>query len=159
MTLMRRLPIGLSVMGARYPVRTFEIWSVQPIVWIERIADHEAYMSAAVQYTPSYSDPGERRENSRFPFREEVRYRLLNRTAIGPSGAGETVNMSSSGVLFSTQEQLPWGQLVEVAVNWPAKLDGACALKLVAVGRVVRSERFQSAVRIEKYEFKTRRAL
>ena len=116
-------------------------------------------MSAAVQFTPPECDSSERRENSRFPIREEVRYRLLNNTAIGPSGAGETVNMSSSGLLITTQEALPSGRLIEVAVNWPAKLDGACPLKFVAVGRVVRSERRQTAVHIEKYEFKTRRSL
>ena len=83
-------------------------------------------MSAAVQFTQPYGDPADRRENSRFPFRQEVRYRLLSRAAIGAS-AGETLNMSSTGLLFTTKEQLPWGQLVEVAVNWPAKHDSGCA--------------------------------
>ena len=45
---------------------------------------------------------------------------------------------------------------MELAVNWPAKLGGTCALKFVAVGRVVRSEDGHAAIRIQRYEFKTR---
>jgi hypothetical protein len=46
--------------------------------------------------------------------------------------------------------------LIELSVNWPARLDGTCALQFVATGRIVRSEADRAAVRIEKYEFKTR---
>jgi hypothetical protein len=48
------------------------------------------------------------------------------------------------------------GRLVEVAVNWPVRLDGACPLQFVAVGKVVRSEATKAAVQIARYEFKTR---
>jgi hypothetical protein len=46
--------------------------------------------------------------------------------------------------------------MVELSVNWPARLDGICPLQFVATGRVVRSEALSAAVRIERYEFKTR---
>jgi hypothetical protein len=68
------------------------------------------------------------------------------------------LNISSGGVLFTTEGKLPADCLVELSVNWPARLDGTCALQLVAIGRVVRVEPRAAAVRIEKYEFKTRRA-
>jgi hypothetical protein len=45
---------------------------------------------------------------------------------------------------------------VEVSVDWPAQLNGVCPLKFVAMGRVVRSDPHQAAVRIERYQFKTR---
>jgi hypothetical protein len=64
--------------------------------------------------------------------------------------------MGSSGILFTTDEKLALGRMVEVSVNWPAKLDGSCPLQFVATGRVVRSESDKAAVRIERYEFKTR---
>ena len=48
------------------------------------------------------------------------------------------------------------GRLIEVAVDWPVRLDGACRLQFVAVGKVVRSEAGKAAVRIERYQFKTR---
>jgi hypothetical protein len=53
---------------------------------------------------------------------------------------------------------LPVGRTVELSVNWPARLDGTCPLKFVAVGRVIRSEPHRAAVRIERYQFKTRGA-
>jgi c-di-GMP-binding flagellar brake protein YcgR len=100
----------------------------------------------------------DRRETSRFPVREEVRYRVLQSKAVQAMGAGKTVDMSSGGILFTTTEQLQPGRLIELSVNWPARLDGTCLLQLVATGRVVRSEGSLAAVRIERYEFKTRAA-
>jgi len=65
--------------------------------------------------------------------------------------------MGSGGILFTTEEKLPMGRMVELSINWPARLDGTCPLKMVARGRVVRSEDTRAAVRIERYEFRTRR--
>jgi hypothetical protein len=48
--------------------------------------------------------------------------------------------------------------MVEISVNWPARLGGTCPLQFVAMGKVVRSEPGQAAVKIERYEFKTRSA-
>lgn len=69
---------------------------------------------------------------------------------------GKTLNIGSGGVLFTTEEKLPLGRQVEISINWPARLDGTCPLKFVASGRVVRSEQSRAAVRIERYEFRTR---
>ena len=66
------------------------------------------------------------------------------------------MNIGSSGILFTTEERLPLGRTVEISVNWPARLGGTCPLKFVAVGRVVRAEIDRAAVRIERYEFRTR---
>jgi hypothetical protein len=96
-----------------------------------------------------------RRRTTRFPVCEELRYRVIHKLS-GVSGTGKTLNIGSGGVLFTTEEQLPLGRTVELSVNWPAKLDGSCALKFVAVGRVIRSEAEVAAVRIERYEFRTR---
>jgi hypothetical protein len=71
-------------------------------------------------------------------------------------GTGKTLNIGSGGVLFTTEDELPLGRTVELSVNWPARLDGTCPLKFVAVGRVVRTEAVIAAVRIERYEFRTR---
>ena len=104
----------------------------------------------------NFGGPLDRRENSRFPVREEVRYRVLQSKVGQLSGAGKTVDISSGGILFTTSERLQPGRLIEISVNWPARLDGTCALQLVATGRVVRSDKNTAAVRIERYEFKTR---
>ncbi|MGO9231667.1 MAG: PilZ domain-containing protein [Bryobacteraceae bacterium] len=98
----------------------------------------------------------ERRQTNRFPLRETLRYRLLNPKGDPVGGFGQTLNMGSGGILFTTEELLPVGRSVELAVDWPAQLNGNCPLKFVAVGRVVRSTQSQAAVRIERYQFKTR---
>jgi hypothetical protein len=98
----------------------------------------------------------ERRGTIRFPLCEEVKYRVLQTNALDTGGSGRTLNIGSGGILFTTEERLPMGRLVELSVNWPARLDGTCPLKFVAVGRVVRSYSDKAAVRIERYEFRTR---
>ena len=98
----------------------------------------------------------DRRETSRFPVREEVRYRMLHAKGSQATGIGKTLDIGSGGILFTTEERLPMGRLVEVAVNWPVRLDGVCPLQFVAVGKVVRSDPTKAVVQIERYEFKTR---
>jgi hypothetical protein len=98
----------------------------------------------------------DRRGTGRFPVREDVRYRVVQSRNSRVSGVGSTLNIGSGGILFTTEDKLPVGQMVELSVSWPAMLDGICPLQFVATGRVVRSEAQRAAVRIERYEFKTR---
>src|SRR5947208_8018352 len=96
----------------------------------------------------------ERRRTSRFPVHEDVRYRVVQSKTQKVSGLGTTLNIGSGGILFTTEDKLPLGRMVELSVNWPARLDGTCPLQFVATGRVIRSETDRAAVRIERYEFK-----
>ena len=98
---------------------------------------------------------GERRSSGRFPIHQEVRYTVLEGKSRSEGGVGTTVDMSSGGILFTTGDTIHAGKRVEVTVNWPARLDGTCRLKLVAFGRVVRTEGQQAAITIEHYEFRT----
>jgi hypothetical protein len=59
-------------------------------------------------------------------------------------------------VLFSTEATLTVGELIELTVSWPARLNQVTPLKLVTLGSVVRSDGKQAAIAIEKYKFKTR---
>ncbi|MFB3829363.1 MAG: PilZ domain-containing protein [Bryobacteraceae bacterium] len=112
-------------------------------------------MSPLVESTsPSYRFV-ERRNSDRFPIMEEVRYRVVDRGG-ARQGTGMSVDMSRDGVLFTTDNPLPPGRVLEMSVNWPARLDGVCPLKLVVTGRVVRSTGPLAALRIERYQFKTR---
>jgi len=86
----------------------------------------------------------------------EVQFRILNNKAVEPSVNGKTVNISSSGVLFTSEEVLFPGRRVELSINWPAQLNSKCALKLVARGRVVRFEDGLVALEILQHEFRTR---
>ncbi len=100
-------------------------------------------------------DKNERRASDRFPIERDIRFRVLNRKAGEENGAGKTVNMSSNGVLFTTDRFLIPGRRVELAISWPAQLNSKVALKLVARGRVVRSAEGLAAVEIQQYEFRT----
>lgn len=117
---------------------------------------HKTMNVGALEVSANLGGLVDRRGTSRFPVREEVRYKVLNSRSAVQAGVGETLNIGSGGILFTTQDKLPLGRQVEISVNWPARLDGTCPLKFVAVGRVMRSEMNQAAVRIERYEFRTR---
>ena len=98
----------------------------------------------------------ERRDTDRFPIENDVRYKLLEARRIAQTGQGRTLNISSGGILFTTEARLPLGQRIEVAMDWPAQLNEHCGLKLVALGKIVRSSDDLAAVNIEKYDFRTR---
>ena len=96
----------------------------------------------------------DRRRADRFPIEREVHYRVLNKRN-EEVGDGKTINISSSGVLFTTELRLALGRRMELSISWPAQLNGNCPLKLVARGRVVRFEEGRAAVEIQQYEFRT----
>ena len=98
----------------------------------------------------------DRRETSRFPVREDVKYTVIQSKALKIKGSGKTLNFGSGGLLFTTENRLPLGRTVELSVSWPALLGGKCPLQFVATGRVVRSENNRAAVKIQRYEFRTR---
>ncbi len=101
------------------------------------------------------SSGAERRHSDRFPIEREVRYRVMNKRGADEAGGGKTVNISSSGVLFTTDHTLIPGRRLELQISWPAQLDNKCPLKLVARGRVIRLEPGRTAVEILQYEFRT----
>ena len=98
----------------------------------------------------------DRRGTSRFPVQEDVKYSIILSKTSKTNGVGKTLNFGSRGILFTTGEQLPVGRTVDLSVNWPARLGGTCPLQFVATGRVVRSDANSAAVRIVRYEFRTR---
>src|SRR5712691_6155906 len=97
----------------------------------------------------------ERRHSDRFPIERELRYRIINKRGSEEAGEGRTINMSSAGVLFTSEQMLVPGRRVELSISWPAQLNDKCALKLVARGRVVRFEQSRTAIEIQQYEFRT----
>ena len=97
----------------------------------------------------------ERRRSSRFPIEREVRYKTLNQRTEILSGSGKTLNISSSGVLFTSDHDLPVGTRLEVSISWPAQLNEKCLLNLVARGRITRHHQGQLALQIQQYEFRT----
>lgn len=99
----------------------------------------------------------DRRSNARFPCRMAISWRTLEQPLKTGEGTSETLNISSKGILFATSEQLELGQLLQVSLDWPARLGNEIPLKLVAEGRVLRNTQGKTAMSIERYEFRTRR--
>lgn len=103
--------------------------------------------------------PPERRLKSRFAFDLSVRFRFLCGTSCY-SGVGRAINVSSCGVLVSTEHagsryHLRLGAQVEMSFEWPALLDGKIPLQLLAVGLVVRFTTSVFAATLVRYEFRT----
>jgi len=107
--------------------------------------------------TASNNKESERRNNARFDCHLAVSYQSLEKPFLSGKGTSETLNISSKGVLFRADEALEPGQLVQVSLDWPARLENQIPLKLVAEGRIVRNIKGVAAMTIEKYEFRTRR--
>ncbi len=111
---------------------------------------------STLEESAGFGGKTDRRETGRFPVTEYVKYFVTHSKALKTRGTGKTLNFGSGGLLFTTEERLPLGRLVELSVAWPALLGGKCPLQFVATGRVVRSENHLAAVKIQRYEFRTR---
>jgi PilZ domain len=97
----------------------------------------------------------ERRRSTRFPIECEIRYKTLNQRAEILTGIGKTANISSSGIFFTSDHDLPTGTRLEVSISWPAQLNEKCLLNLIARGRVIRHTQGHLALEIRQHEFRT----
>lgn len=102
--------------------------------------------------------PMERRARSRFPLRLGVRYRSL---AGEPAllGAGRTLNVSSCGLLIEPEDEarVDAGSRLQLIVDWPFLLHGVTPLQLIVACRVTRSVPEEFAVKLEQYQFRTKK--
>jgi hypothetical protein len=97
----------------------------------------------------------ERRASPRYPIERKIVFRRPGRRAGHADAVGQTINMSSSGLLFTADQPLSPGERIQMAVSWPVRLDQRWPMKMVLAGRVVRCAEGTAAVQILKYEFKT----
>src|SRR5260370_22149125 len=97
----------------------------------------------------------ERRIKRGLRIDQEVRYKMLYGQRSAETGVGRTLNISSGGVWFSTENMLTSGMPVELSMNWPVLLNDSCPMKLMIYGCVIRSNEKGAAVAIERYEFRT----
>jgi hypothetical protein len=98
----------------------------------------------------------DRRANARYPCRLCLSWRTLDPPLKRGESAIGTLNISSKGLLFSALEQFECGRLLEVTLDWPARLNREIPLKLVILGSVLRSSNGCTAMSINQYEFRTR---
>ena len=104
-----------------------------------------------------WAESRERRASTRFSLALDVRYVVSNRREPVEMGLGRTIDLSSSGLSFTTNQPLLRGQKLNVSIDWPVLLDGAIDLQLVMSGVVVRANTTVAALQIRQYEFRTRR--
>jgi len=97
----------------------------------------------------------ERRKRWRFAIRRELRYKLMEGNVELAHGTGETVNMSSGGIWFTAGRLLKPGALLELSISWPVLLGENTLLRLLLIGRVVRSSGDAAACTVDKYELRT----
>jgi PilZ domain len=104
---------------------------------------------------PKHSGP-ERRASVRFPLALEVHSFSRRRREVG-TRLGNMIDISSSGLRFATPGPLEPGRKLGVAIDWPVLLDGRVQLQLILAGTVVCSTGTETAIRIQRHEFRTRR--
>jgi hypothetical protein len=97
------------------------------------------------------------RRSIRYPISLNVRFQSASQIKLY-CGAGVTRDFSSDGMFIETDRATaaPGAQL-KIVADWPVLLGGTVPLQFVAVGQVVRCDAFGFAVRILRYEYRTRR--
>jgi hypothetical protein len=77
----------------------------------------------------------EHRSHPRYPVYVEASYELIVHGEVVETGHGRTVNISTGGVLFESQQALaPVG--IRLSIAWPAQLGDAVGLALRVSGGV-----------------------
>ena len=100
----------------------------------------------------------DRRYKRRYDIELPVQYKVMNNYLVVGTGSGRSLNLSSNGIAFTGSQPLKVGSYLELSVSWPVLLNQNCPLKLVASGRVVRSDHQCTAISMDRYEFRTQGA-
>jgi hypothetical protein len=98
---------------------------------------------------------GDRRQDRRYRIHLDLRWKLIRRRRVLESGVGQTVDLSSGGILFDAGRQLPVGLNVEMAISWPVLLRNEAPMQLIVSGRIVRASQNCTAVAMAQHEFRT----
>ncbi|HLI82422.1 MAG TPA: PilZ domain-containing protein [Bryobacteraceae bacterium] len=96
---------------------------------------------------------GDRRLSRRYPIAAELEYRAVRRDGLPFRGAGRSLNLSTGGILFQSEQALTLGMRIELTIAWPARLNDAVDLNLCVSGRVARTDGNLYVVRIREHEF------
>jgi hypothetical protein len=96
------------------------------------------------------------RSHCRFPIQCDLQYRIKDGKTVVENGFGQTINVSSNGVLFESQAAIPPGNRIELRITWPAHLSNEVGLQPWLRGYTVRAQQNRTAVAFSRYEFRTR---
>ena len=98
---------------------------------------------------------GERRQDRRYHLQLDLKWKLIRRRRVLDTGTGQTIDVSSGGILFDAGRHLPEGLNVELSIAWPVLLHDVAPLQLVAAGKIVRSDGRRVAIQTVQHEFRT----
>ena len=98
----------------------------------------------------------ERRDAPRFPLSLAVRYTASAHRMPEEMGTGRTIDMSSSGLRFSSDRPVLIRQWGRVYIDWPVLLGGNIKLQLVLSGVFIRTNGPEVVLQIHKHDFRTR---
>jgi hypothetical protein len=97
----------------------------------------------------------DRRRHRRYQLQLDLKWKLIRRRRVLDTGIGQTIDVSSGGILFDAGRHLPEGMNVELSIMWPVLLHDVAPMQLVVSGRIVRSRDHKVAVRTTHHEFRT----
>ena len=98
---------------------------------------------------------GDRRIDKRYQLQLDLKWKLIRRRKVQDTGSGQTIDVSSGGILFDASRPMPVGLNVELSIAWPVLLHNVAPMQLVVSGRIIRSVGSQVAIRITQHEFRT----
>jgi hypothetical protein len=98
----------------------------------------------------------EQRRTARYFLSLEMTYTVFIANKAVARGVGQTIDCSSAGLRFVSDQPIGVGRKLEIEVQWPMTLDDGVPLKVVFSGKSVRAENRETAIRIVGYEFRTR---
>jgi hypothetical protein len=98
---------------------------------------------------------GDRRSDRRYQLQLDLKWKLIRRRRVLDSGTGQTIDLSSGGILFDAGRHLPEGLNVELSINWPVLLHSVAPMQLVVFGRIKRSNGRSAAIQSVQHEFRT----
>lgn len=136
-----------------HPVSSVEMSDGSVVYWgtpresITRIAERYA------QHDGIASVDRERRMGTRVPMDCPIRYETGS-AAHKKTGQGRTVDMSHSGVFFTTESLLRKNTRVTLHIAWPVRLNGDESVELFANGKVVRAQESNAAVQYDHISFR-----
>jgi hypothetical protein len=93
----------------------------------------------------------EQRKNQRFELK--LPFEII-RAGTNAKVVGETKNMSSSGVLFTSDASVAIGEPIEYLITFPKAANSRSEVRLRCVGTVLREDpQLKFAATLERYEF------
>jgi hypothetical protein len=98
---------------------------------------------------------GDRRQDRRYQLQLDLKWKLIRRRRVLDTGTGQTVDISSGGILFDAGRHLPDGLNVELSISWPVLLHNVAPMQMVATGKIVRGNGRLVAIQTTQHEFRT----